>query len=526
MRDRLFGLETEYAFSATAADGRAASRADTLEALVQLAGGRLACLPGAASPGLFLANGARFYLDAGLHPEMATPECGNPWDVVRYALAGDRILERLAAEMVATRGDLAEIVLTRCNVDYAGSGSTWGAHESQAYRADPAMVALEIVPHLVSRVVYTGAGGFDNLSNGLEFLLSPRVAHLTAERSSSSTSDRGIFHTKDEALGGGGLHRLHVICGESNGSRLATWLKFGTTALVLALVDAGFAPGRAVRLKSSLRAMREIARDPSCRLRVPLFGGGDATAIEIQRHYLAQAEAHRGADFMPQWAGEVCRVWRETLERLGQAPDAVATRLDWAVKLALFQRHVERRGHRWDALVRWNPIVAKLGTALERSSYPGSSITAEELLGPHGPIEDTVASLAADLRKAKLSWDGLRPFLDVKKELYEIDVRYTQLGERGIYRALDRAGVLDDHVDGIEDVESAIDVPPAFGRARLRGEAIRALAGRRSCAAEWQRVYDDAGRSLDLRDPFATRAAWVSGGRTPNPQGRSEDLAI
>lgn len=39
---------------------------------------------------------ARLYVDCG-HPELATPEVSNPWDAVRYTIAGKRILERALA---------------------------------------------------------------------------------------------------------------------------------------------------------------------------------------------------------------------------------------------------------------------------------------------------------------------------------------------------------------------------------------------------------------------------------------------
>ena len=81
-----------------------------------------------------------------------------------------------------------------------------------------------LVPHLASRLVYTGAGGFNSRSPGLEFTLSPRVAHLVANVSDSSTRSRGLFHTKDESLSPDGYHRLHVLSSESLCSELAIWL--------------------------------------------------------------------------------------------------------------------------------------------------------------------------------------------------------------------------------------------------------------------------------------------------------------
>lgn len=92
----------------------------------------------------------------------------------------------------------------------------------------------------LSRIVYTGAGGFNSrFRQGLQFTLSPRVWHLVRGVSEGSTEARGIFHTKDESLSAEGYHRLHILCGESVCSETAAWLKVGATALVVALIDAG-----------------------------------------------------------------------------------------------------------------------------------------------------------------------------------------------------------------------------------------------------------------------------------------------
>src|SRR3546814_1830429 len=47
------------------------------------------------SSNVFLANGARLYLDVGSHPEYATPECDDLVDLVTHDKAGERILEQL-----------------------------------------------------------------------------------------------------------------------------------------------------------------------------------------------------------------------------------------------------------------------------------------------------------------------------------------------------------------------------------------------------------------------------------------------
>ena len=114
---------------------------------------------------------------------------------------------------------------------------------------------------LVSRIVFTGAGGFDNRAPGLQFLLSPRVPHLVRVVSNESMHTRGIFHTKDEPLCGGGYRRLHVLCGEALCSEASTWLRVATTALVVCLAEAGVDVSRSVQLTAPLGALRAFAAD-------------------------------------------------------------------------------------------------------------------------------------------------------------------------------------------------------------------------------------------------------------------------
>ena len=78
----LLGVETEYGLAPSE------QRAVCLGRLLQLAR-ELRHVPGLLGSDLFLANGARLYVDCGEHAELATPECTTPAEVVRYILAGE-----------------------------------------------------------------------------------------------------------------------------------------------------------------------------------------------------------------------------------------------------------------------------------------------------------------------------------------------------------------------------------------------------------------------------------------------------
>ncbi|MEK6324269.1 MAG: proteasome accessory factor PafA2 family protein [Acidobacteriota bacterium] len=511
MAERLMGIETEYAINGLTTWGGTHDQSDLLNRFMGVARGRLVHLPDVAS-GLFLGNGSRFYVDYGNHPELGTPECANPWDVVRYILAGERILADLATAM---KRELAEVdvLLFKSNVDYGEAWVTWGCHESYMHRAATNALSDDIIPHLVTRTIYTGAGGFNSLSRGLEFTLSPRVPHLANVVSNNSTSDRGIFHTKDESLSKPGFHRLHIICGESLCSETAMWLKVGTTALVVAMSEAGLRPGHGVGLRAPLQAMQTIASDPSCAASVEMSQGRHLSAIEIQYHYLTLAERNLDYARMPSWAPDVCREWRAMLNRLLDAPESVATTLDWAIKRAMYAKYANDRGVDWESLPYWTYALTSLRHAHDLTEDYGQPFTADFILqkrSPISPIQQTVQRLTPFLAEHGLSWDALDAVIAVRKELFEVDTRFGQLGERGIFSSLHRAGVLTHHVPGVESIDDAMTRPPTVGRARIRGEVIRRLAGRSGYQCDWQGVVDvDLKRVLDLSEPFEEVERWL-----------------
>ena len=357
MADTLFGLETEYAIAGASPESGLCHE-EIVQRLLTAAQQKLIHLPDLyGHTGVFLANGARFYVDCGLHPEFSTPECSNPWDVVRYTLAGHKILEDLLASVEAE--GKTEILAFRSNVDYSGSLSTWGCHESYLHREPAEKLQPHLIPHLVTRVIYTGAGGFHPLAPGLEFTLSPRAAHIQHVVSGNSTADRGLWHTKEEPLSAR-YGRLHLICGESLCSETAAFLKIGVTALVVAMADAGVAPGAAVQFADPLESLHSVAGDVTCKRPLAMADGSRRTAIDIQRHYLRLAEQNLDRAFMPSWAGQVCRRWRVVLDQLEDAPRSVERTLDWAIKRTLYANHAARAGLRWDALPFWNQIIDKL----------------------------------------------------------------------------------------------------------------------------------------------------------------------
>lgn len=508
MANLLFGIETEYAIAGLSRS-RGIGQQLILNHLMDAARRGLVHLPDITSESsVYLENGSRIYLDAGGHPEMSSPECSNPWDVVRYTEAGHRIMAGLLSGVAEKTVPGADLLGFRCNVSYSGDRTTWGCHESYLHRRPPESLQSQLLPHLITRVIYTGAGGFNPLSRGVEFTLSPRVAHLEHVVSSSSTDERGIWHTKSEPLCSGGYRRLHLICGESLCSQKAAVLRTGATALIVGLADAGLTPGSSVQLAAPLDAMRIVASDMTCKKPLRMHDGREVTALEIQRHYLAQVESNAKKDFMPEWAPQVCRLWRSVLAQLEGAPESVSRSLDWGIKWALYARHARNAGLRWESLPFWNRITNHLAASLSLSDED-YELPPGPIFNPDSPISGELKRLSPIVEAEGSGWQGVRRFLECRQQLYELDWRFGQLGPKGLFESLDGAGVLDHHVPGVDNVDLAITEPPADGRARIRGAVIRRLAKTNGAHADWQHVVDvGKGRMLDLSDPFAREETW------------------
>jgi hypothetical protein len=100
--------------------------------------------------------------------------------------------------------------------------------------------------------------------------------------------------------------------------------------------------------------------------------------------------------------------------------------------------------------------------------------------------------------------------LNSRQKFFEIDTRFGQLGLKGIFETLDLAGVLRHRVSGVDNIEHAMKEPPAVGRARIRGQVIKRLAGG-NAQCDWQSIVDyGGGQVLDISDPFTREESWSS----------------
>lgn len=302
-----------------------------------------------------LTNGARLYVDHA-HPEYSSPECASPYDAVVWDKAGERIVETAAeraSEVLQRDADEVgdRIVLYKNNTD--GKGAAYGMHEN--YIVDRAVpfggLTTQLIPFFVSRQVLVGAGRVGN-EFGLPdvgYQISQRADFFEVEVGLETTLKRPIVNTRDEPHADPErFRRLHVIIGDANMSEVATYLKLGSTALVLCMIEDAVL-GQPPTLAESVRALTDISHDLTCTRTVRLADGGQVTAVDLQTHYLEHARKYVEDGRAPAWAPGVVAVWERLLDGVARDPLSLDGVLDWVTKYRLLERYIARDGLGWDA---------------------------------------------------------------------------------------------------------------------------------------------------------------------------------
>jgi len=302
-----------------------------------------------------LTNGARFYVDHA-HPEYSSPECADPRSIVVFDRAGERILELAMASAARLLPDGEELVVYKNNSDR--KGNSYGCHEN--YLMDRLIPFGHIVPHatahFVTRQLFTGAGKVGTEAGAgagrrVPFQLTQRADFFEEEVGLETTLKRPIINTRDEPHADPlKYRRLHVIVGDANMSEVATFLKVGTTSLVLSMVEDRWLE-RSIVFADPVRAIRQVSHDMSLRQPIELADGSTMTALEVQWELYDAARKYtgeRGMEAAGVGGDEVLDRWEQALTGLEADPMSMASTIDWVAKYRLLDGYRERHGLAWD----------------------------------------------------------------------------------------------------------------------------------------------------------------------------------
>lgn len=381
-----------------------------------------------------LTNGARLYVDHA-HPEYSSPETLGPKQGALYDAAGDLIARR-AMELAAASGN--QIELFKNNVD--GKGAAYGSHENFLLRRDLEFFGLaqNLIPFLVTRPIICGAGrvGIGQRSEKSGFQISQRADYVENDIGLETTFNRPIVNTRDEPHADASRwRRLHVIGGDANRYQYSTYLRLGSTAALLWLLEKPDCPQ--VKQLEELRITSDpveetwaVSHDLSLTHRIETVSG-PLSALQIQnaiRVAIAEAlEERGGAD---QASAELLKDWQQVLDSLATDRQLAARRVEWVGKYQLLARMRQRLGCDWN----------------------------------HPKIQ------ALDLQ-----WAALRP---------------------GIFENLCASGMVE-QLFSAEEVSQAVSLPPRGGRSWVRGMAVAKLPEVKK--GSWESLLLDLGGEQLLR---------------------------
>ena len=434
------GLETEYGVTCVVDGQRRLSPDEVARYLFRkvVVWGR--------SSNVFLPNGGRLYLDVGSHPEYATAECDNLSDLIKQDQAGDRIVEELAvsAEIrLNAEGIKGQIHLFKNNMDAAGN--SYGCHEnfSVSRKKNFEEVTESIIPFLITRQIFCGAGKWISSSKGANFQISQRAEHMWESVSSATTRSRPIINTRDEPHADPEEYRrLHIIVGDSNMSETTTVLKVATTELMLRAAELGLLKDK-FTIENPIKTIREISNDLKFRNSFRLSSGREITALQMQNEMYDIVLSMPGLDEILEkpFYRYALNLWRRSLDALESHDySLVDMELDWMIK-----------------------------------------------------------------RKFMNSYKEKHQLNDMDSRLILLDISYHNIRkDRGLFYILEKSGMARTLITN-NDVNSAMENPPETTRAALRGRFIKvAQEKKRDFTVDWVnlKINDQQQSSIACKDPF------------------------
>ncbi|WP_433205115.1 depupylase/deamidase Dop [Dactylosporangium sp. CS-047395] len=388
---------------------------------------------------VILTNGARLYVDHA-HPEYSTPEVTNPRDIVLWDKAGERVMAEASRRAASIPGTLP-IHLYKNNTD--NKGASYGAHENYLMRRQTpfADIVMHLTPFFVTRQIVCGAGrvGIGQDGSGPGFQISQRADFFEVEVGLETTLKRPIINTRDEPHADADKYRrLHVIIGDANLSEISTYLKVGTTSLILAMIEDKSLAGD-LGIADPVTELKNVSHDPSLKHLIRMRDGRRLTALDIQWAFYERARAFvegREGDDADEITLDVLDRWEDALDKLGRDPMLCAGELDWVAKLRLLEGYRERESLGW-------------------SSHK--------------------------LQLVDLQYSDVRP-------------------EKGLYQRLVARGSMATLFTE-EEVQRAIVEPPDDTRAYFRGRCLAKYPAE-VVAASWDSVIFDVGRESLVRVPM------------------------
>jgi len=126
---------------------------------------------------------------------------------------------------------------------------------------------------------------------------------------------------------------------------VATFLKIGSTALVLKMIEDQFFPD--LSLENPVAALHDVSRDITCTATVRMADGRALSAVQLQWEYFEHAKKYVEREDDTPENREVVDRWEAVLTGLESEPFSLHRELDWVAKYRLLTAYRERDGLEW-----------------------------------------------------------------------------------------------------------------------------------------------------------------------------------
>lgn len=208
-------------------------------------------------------------------------------------------------------------------------------------------------------------------------------------------------------------------------SEFSTYLKVGTTDLVLSMIEAKFTVPN-IELDEPVKAIRDISRDPTLKKRIKLDDGRELTALEIQRMYWEKASEYLGTQPHDKVMYDVLSEWERVLDRLEESPMLLVKEIDWVTKKWIMESYIDKKGCGWDdprlAMIdlQYHDVNQKRGLyylLVGRDEI--RTVVSEEAI-------ERAKTIPPQTTRAKVRGDFIR-FARAKNRSYTVDWTYLKL---------------------------------------------------------------------------------------------------
>lgn len=299
----------------------------------------------------FLRNGSRIYICTGGHLEIATPECRNAFEVLKYDKAAELYMqigvekanERYRKKLRKRGNNSAYIQCWKANVEIDKRYSR-GTHESYLVERRK-FVGKEnlLIPFLVLRKIFFGAGGFIAEKEGLRYVISPK-AMVSKRVLTESPSQWPILSTRDEPLSTKDKYRVHVTSGEGVRSEVTRLLNNALTSYVIDAIETGKL-SHVEDIWNPLQTFKDISANTEGDWRIKLMNGRTESAIDyLMSYYLAVIEElfeERETSYWDKYAFDTFKRLSGKFDQGLLEDPYVVRRLEWVMKLWVIKNEID-----------------------------------------------------------------------------------------------------------------------------------------------------------------------------------------